>query len=88
MKIGREHRAGTPRRRGQEQRGSEPLFWATAGLLNLGTLLRGLSPALYAWTRAEIFQAMTGLAGLLLLAAAITFVINLWQRVRALGSRR
>jgi hypothetical protein len=88
LKIGRERGTGTPRRRGQEQRGSEPLFWLTAGLLNLGALLRGLSPALYTWTHAEIFQVLTGLAGLLLLAAAIAFVINLWQRVRALGRNR
>ncbi|HSJ55487.1 MAG TPA: hypothetical protein VLC52_17225 [Anaerolineae bacterium] len=88
LKIGRERGAGPPRRRGQEQRGSEPLFWLTAILLNLGTLLRGLAPALYTWTRAEVFQVLGGLSGLVLLAAAIAFVINMWQRIRALGRDR
>jgi hypothetical protein len=88
LKIGRERGTMTPRRRGQEQRGSEPLFWLTAVLLNLGTLLRGLAPALYTWTRVEAFTVLGGISGLLLLAAAIAFVLNLWQRVRALGHDR
>ncbi len=88
LKIGRERGAGPARRHGQEQRGSEPLFWLTAALLNLGTLLRGLGPALYTWTRVEAFTVLAGLSGLLLLAAAIAFVVNLWQRVRALGRDR
>jgi hypothetical protein len=88
LKIGRERGAIAPRRRGQEQRGSEPLFWLTAVLLNAGTLLRGLAPALYTWTRVEAFTVLGGISGLLLLGAAIAFVLNLWQRVRALGRDR
>lgn len=88
LKIGRERGSGLPARRGQEQRGSEPLFWLTVALLNLGTLLRGLAPALYTWTRIEAFTALAGLSGFVLLAAAVAFVLNMWQRVRALGRDR
>jgi len=77
---------GAPRpRHGQEQRGSEPLFWLSVALLNVGVLLRGLGLPLYAWTQARLFLALSGLSGLILLAAAIAFVANVWGRVRALG---
>lgn len=76
---------GAPARRGQAQRGSEPLFWATFVLLNAGILLRGLGAPLQAWTRLDWLQAAGGLSGLFLLAAAAAFVLNVWARVRALG---
>jgi hypothetical protein len=76
---------GTPARRGQAQRGSETLFWATFALLNAGILLRALGAPLQVWTRLAWLEVATGLSGLFLLAAAVTFVLNVWARVRALG---
>jgi hypothetical protein len=78
---------GDPRqvRRGQAQRGSEPLFWLTFVSLNLGILLRALFGPLYAWTRLGLFSALVGVSGLFLLAAAVGFVLNTWGRVRELG---
>jgi hypothetical protein len=75
-------------RRGQAQRGSEPLFWVTFFFLNAGVLLRSLFEPLYIWTQAPQFQMLAGLSGLLLLVAAAAFVANMWARVRALGSQR
>ena len=42
LKIGLRTDAPLPVRRGQTQRGSEPLFWATFACLNAGILLRAL----------------------------------------------
>jgi hypothetical protein len=77
-----------PTRRGQAQRGNEPLFWATFVLLNTGILLRGLFEPLYAMTQVNLFGFLAGISGLLLFAAAVVFVINMWGRVRELGSSR
>ena len=76
---------GTRIRRGQAQRGSEPLFWATFALLNTGILLRALGAPLQVWMRLGWLELVSGLSGLFLLAAAVTFVLNMWARVRALG---
>ena len=70
---------------GQAQRGSEPLFWATFALLNAGVLLYAVSEPLYARTGSGFFGGLITLSGLCLFAAAITFVINMWARVRELG---
>jgi hypothetical protein len=80
-------RSGEPLsgRRGQAQRGSEPLFWATFAFLNLGILLRGIFEPLYVWTGIASFQVFAGVSGFFLLAGAIAFVLNVWDRVRALG---
>lgn len=72
-------------RRGQSQRGSEPLFWTTFVCLNAGVWLKALSEPLYRRTGLMLWSGLNGLSSLLLLAAAITFVVNLWRRVRALG---
>ena len=79
--------APLPVRRGQAQRGSEPLFWATFVCLNAGVLLQAVFGPLYSWTRVEVFNALAGLSGVFLLAAAVAFVANTWQRVRALGRK-
>jgi hypothetical protein len=84
LKIGRRV-DGTAARRGQETRGSESLFWLTFFLLNTGVLLRGVGAPLQVWTHQSWLQAASGLSGLLLLAAAVAFVANMWARVRALG---
>ncbi len=76
---------GAQARRGQAQRGSEPLFWVTFALLNAGILMRGLGIPLQAWIRAGWLEVANGLSGLFLLAAAVAFVLNMWARVRALG---
>jgi len=81
------HRDG-PVRRGQTQRGSERLFWATFAALNLGVLLRAIFEPLHTWTGNETFLALAGLSGLFLLAAVLAFVLNMWRRVRALGRDR
>lgn len=85
LKIGL--RPGEPRpiRRGQRQRGSEPLFWTTFVCLNAGILMRALGDPLYRWTDIGLFRTLSGLSGLFLLAAAVAFVINMWGRVRELG---
>ena len=85
LKIGLRRDEPRPVRRGQAQRGSEPLIWATFVCLNLGILLRGVLEPVYVWTRIGAFQALTGVSGLFLLAGAVTFVLNMWARVRALG---
>lgn len=74
-------------RRGQAQRGSEPLFWATFVCLNTGVLLQAVFGPLYSWTRIEVFNGLAGFSGLFLLVAAIAFVANTWQRVRELGRK-
>jgi hypothetical protein len=76
-----------PVRRGQAQRGSEPLFWATFACLNAGILLQAVFAPLYSWTNVRAFNLLAGISGLFLLAAALTFVINMWGRVRELGRR-
>jgi hypothetical protein len=77
-----------PQRRGQAQRGSEPLFWVTFACLNVGILLRAICEPLYNLTRSELYGFLTGISGLFLLAAAVAFVANVWGRVRALGRGR
>jgi hypothetical protein len=76
-----------PLRRGQAQRGNEPLFWVTFVSLNVGVLLRSIFEPLQIWTRTPQFAALAGISGLFLFAAAIGFVVNMWNRVRALGRR-
>ena len=75
-------------RRGQAQRGNEPLFWATFVLLNTGVLLRVIFEPMQAWTRVEFFGFLAGISGTLLVIAAIAFVANMWGRVRELGQRK
>ena len=77
--------APLPLLRSQAQRGSERLFWATFLCLNLGVLLRGIFDPLYSWAKMGAFGFLVGLSGLLLLAAAAAFVLNVWSRVRELG---
>lgn len=81
---------GSPKgvRRGQAQRGSEPLIWATFVALNVGILLRSVFAPLYSWTEIGLFGALSGISGLFLLTAAITFVVNMLGRVRGLGRPR
>jgi hypothetical protein len=85
LKIGLRAEAPLPVRRGQTQRGSEPLFWVTFACLNAGILLSALFDPLYTWTKIGFFRFLVGLSGLLLLLAAIAFVLNMWGRVRELG---
>jgi hypothetical protein len=77
---------GLPRR-GQAQRGSEPLFWATVLCLNVGVLLQALFQPLFLLTQVNALGRIAGLADLFLLAAAVTLVVNLWARVRGRGQR-
>ena len=70
---------------GQAQRGSEPLFWVTFALLNAGVLLYAMGGTLYARTGSGFFGGLIFLSSLCLFAAAITFVFNMWSRVRELG---
>jgi len=73
------------RRRGQELRGSEALFWTTFAALNAGVLLRALFDPLYVWTQVDAFRALAGISGIFLALAAVTFVVNVWQRIQMLG---
>ena len=70
---------------GQAQRGSETLFWATFALLNAGVLLYALGEPLHIRTGSGPFGGLVALSSLCLLAAALTFVINMWARIRELG---
>ncbi|MGD8397944.1 MAG: hypothetical protein PVG11_03735 [Anaerolineae bacterium] len=78
-------RSRAPERRGQFLRGSEPLFWATFIALNAGILLRAICAPLHVWTQITFFEVLAGISGIFLLAAAATFLFNMWGRVRALG---
>jgi hypothetical protein len=88
LKIGLRSDSPLPIRRGQSQRGSEPLFWATFVCLNAGILLRAICEPLYSWTKISLLGFFVGISGLLLLGAAISFVVNMWSRVRQLGRTR
>jgi hypothetical protein len=85
LPIGLRGNTGRPLRWGQAQRGSEPLFWAALACLNLGVLLQALFEPIHIWTQIDLFNVLSGLSGLLLLIAAVLFVVNLWGRVRELG---
>ncbi len=85
LKIGLVSGSSRPVRRGQAQRGSEPLFWVTFACLNAGVLLDSLGEPLAVWTGLQAFRSVAGVSELFLLGAAIAFVVNMWRRVRALG---
>jgi hypothetical protein len=85
LKLGLRGDAPQSVRRGQAQRGSEPLFWATFLCLNAGVLLRAIFDPLYSLTRIGPFSVLSGVSGLFLFAAALAFVANMWGRVRELG---
>ena len=87
LAIGFRPDTGLPSRRGQAQRGSEGLFWATLACLNAGVLLRALFEPMYRWTQISLFDILAGSSSLFLLIAAILFVVNMWGRVRELGRR-
>jgi len=88
LAIGLRGDAPLPMRRGQSQRGSETLFWMATACLNGGILLRALSEPIHGWTRLNVFRTLVDLSGIVLLAAAVLFVVNLWSRVRELGRAR
>jgi hypothetical protein len=88
LDIGAKTAGATSARRGQTQRGSEPLFWATFAALNAGVLLRAISGPLYSWTQIGFLDVLSRSSNLLLLAAALAFVANMWRRVRELGAVR
>jgi len=88
LQVGLRSDAPLPVRRGQTQRGSEPLFWATFACLNAGILLRCLSEPLLITTQSQLFTLLITLSGLLELAAVVLFVLNVWGRVRELGRNR
>lgn len=88
MALRRRPNRPRPIRRGQAQRGSEPLFWGTFACLNAGILLQAVFAPLYTWTDVSAFNFLAGISGLFLLLAACTFVANMWGRVRELGQRR
>jgi hypothetical protein len=88
LKIGLRRDSSLPVRRGQSQRGSEPLFWATFLCLNLGVLLRAVCEPLFGLTKIGLFGALIGLSGALLFVAAVSFTLNMWGRVRQLGRSR
>jgi hypothetical protein len=77
--------APRPVRSGQRQRGNEALLWATFVCLNAGVLLRAIFEPLYGWTRRGFYGFLAGGSGILVAAAAVLFVMNLWSRVRQLG---
>ncbi|MGQ9597781.1 MAG: hypothetical protein ACUVWZ_00010 [Anaerolineae bacterium] len=87
LQIGLSPFSPQPERRGQAQRGSEFLFWTTFVCLNGGVWLKALCEPLYRGTGLALWSGLSSLSSLFLLAAAITFVVNLWRRVRVLGHK-
>jgi hypothetical protein len=87
LPIGRRLDTPKPILRGQAQRGNEPLFWVTFASLNAGILLQAVFAPLYTWTNVSAFNLLAGISGLFLLLSALTFVANMWGRVRELGRR-
>ncbi len=85
LPIGYQKDVLLPVRRGQALRGSERPFWAALTCLNVGILLQALFEPLCSWTGIDALSNLANLSGLLLLAAAVLFVTNLWTRVRELG---
>jgi hypothetical protein len=77
--------APLPVRRGQQQRGSELLFWVAFFCLNAGILLAVVFEPLFSLTQNQTFGLVQATSGPLLVIAAIAFVANMWQRVRELG---
>jgi hypothetical protein len=49
--------------------------------------MRTVSAPLSLWTQTSTFARLADLGDLFLLAAAVTFVLNLWGRVREPGRR-
>jgi hypothetical protein len=88
LKIGLRPDSPLPIRRGQTQRGSESLFWATFVCLNAGILLRAVFDPLYSWSKLGVFGFLAGISGLFLFVAAIAFVLNMWGRIRGPGQRK
>jgi hypothetical protein len=88
LKIGLRSDAPLPIRRGQRQRGSESLFWATFVCLNAGILLQAIFEPLHGLTQIEFFAVLSGISGIFLFAAALAFVVNIWARVRELGRKQ
>jgi hypothetical protein len=88
LPFGLNAEATTWSRHGQTQRGSEPLFWATFACLNVGIWLQAVFSPLNVWLPARAFEVAGRAAAFLLLAAAASFVVNMWARVRELGKAR
>lgn len=87
LTIGLRPGSTTAARRAQATRGSEPLFWAAFACLNAGVLLASVGEPLASWTGLQGMRTAAGSADLLFLVAAVAYVANVWQRVRAVGSR-
>jgi hypothetical protein len=85
LAIGLRPNSPLPVRRGQAQRGSDALFWATFVCLNVGILLAAIFDPVYRWTNVEVFCILASISGVFMLAAAIAFVVNTWGRIRELG---
>jgi len=80
--------ADRPARRGQARRGSERLFWLTYALLNAAVVLRSIADPLYSLTHRPLFSLLTGLSAVCLAVTAVTFLANMWPRVRELAGHR
>jgi len=62
-----------PVRRGQQTRGSVPLFWATFASLNIGLWLAAICEPLYSWTGDAAWGILVVVSALLYLAVAAAF---------------
>ena len=71
-----------PRYAKEKPRGSEPLGWATYGLLNLGLLLRAVAEPLHALQPAPGWGWLLALSAVLQWLAGMAFVLNTWGRIR------
>ncbi len=71
-----------PRYSKEKPRGSEPLGWATYGLLNIGLVLRTFGEPLHALQPAAGWGWVLALSAVLQWLAGVAFVLNTWARVK------
>ena len=71
-----------PRYSKEKSRGSEPLGWATYGLLNIGLVLRAFAEPLHAVQPTAGWGWVLALSAILQWLAGVTFVLNTWARIK------
>lgn len=71
-----------PKQSQTRPRGSEPLGWASYGLLNLGLALRAIGELWMTATPGSVPGALLAVSAVLQWLAGLGFVLNTWGRVK------
>jgi membrane protein insertase Oxa1/YidC/SpoIIIJ len=71
-----------PRYSKEKPRGSEPLGWATYGLLNIGLVLRTFGEPLHVVQPTAGWGWVLALSAVLQWLAGVTFALNTWARIK------